>query len=66
MEGDLLVSDPDPTKAFTGTITTTEQLINLTSKEKDSYSPVAIIRNAKIWNIILLLAFFRKLSSNLD
>ena len=23
------------------------------------YSPVAIIRNAKIWNIILLLAFFR-------
>ena len=28
-------------------------------------SPVAIIRNAKIWNIILLLAFFRTLSSNL-
>ena len=30
------------------------------------YSPAAIIRNAKIWNIILLLAFFRTLSSNLD
>ena len=29
-------------------------------------SPAAIIRNAKIWNIILLLAFFRTLSSNLD
>ena len=29
-------------------------------------SPVAIIRNANIWNIILLLAFFRTLSSNLD
>ena len=23
------------------------------------YSPAAIIRNAKIWNIILLVAFFR-------
>ena len=31
-----------------------------------NYSPVAIIRNAKIWNIILLVAFFRTLSSNLD
>ena len=31
-----------------------------------NYSPVATIRNAKIWNIILLLAFFQKLSSNLD
>ena len=31
-----------------------------------SYSPAAIIRNAKIWNIILLLAYFRTLSSNLD
>ena len=30
------------------------------------YSPVAIIRNTKIWNIILLVAFFRTLSSNLD
>ena len=30
------------------------------------YSPAAIIRNAKIWNIILLLAFFQKQSSNLD
>ena len=30
------------------------------------YSPAAIIRNVKIWNIILLLAFFRTLSSNLD
>ena len=30
------------------------------------YSPAAIIRNAKIWNFILLLAFFRPLSSNLD
>ena len=32
----------------------------------DNYSPAAIIRNAKIGNIILLLAFFRTLSSNLD
>ena len=31
----------------------------------EDYSLVAIIRNAKIWNIILLLAFFRMLSSNL-
>ena len=31
-----------------------------------NYSPAAIIRNAKIWNIILLLAFFRTLSLNLD
>ena len=31
-----------------------------------NYSPAAIIRNAKIGNIILLHAFFRKLSSNLD
>ena len=30
------------------------------------YSPAAIIRNTKIWNIILLLAFFRTVSSNLD
>ena len=30
------------------------------------YSPATIIRNAKIWNIILLLAFFRTLGSNLD
>ena len=30
------------------------------------YSPAAIIRNAKIWNIILLLAFLRTLSSNLN
>ena len=30
------------------------------------YSPAAIIRNAKIWNIILLLAFFRTLGSNRD
>ena len=30
-----------------------------------NYSPAAIIRNEKIWNIILLLAFFRTLSSNL-
>ena len=30
------------------------------------YSPVAIIRNAKIGNIILLHAFVRTLSSNLD
>ena len=30
------------------------------------YSPAAIIRNAKIWNIILLHAFFRTLRSNLD
>ena len=33
---------------------------------KVDYSPAAIIRNAKIWNIILSLAFFRTLSSNLD
>ena len=33
---------------------------------KVNYSPAAIIRNEKIWNIILLLAFLRKLSSNLD
>ena len=30
------------------------------------YSPAAIVRNVKIWNIILLLAFFQMLSSNLD
>ena len=30
------------------------------------YSPAAIIRNAKIWNITLLHAFFQTLSSNLD
>ena len=30
------------------------------------YSPAAIIRNAKIWNIIVLLAFFQTLGSNLD
>ena len=30
------------------------------------HSPAAIIRNAKIWNIILLLAFFRTLGFNLD
>ena len=33
---------------------------------KVDYSLTAIIRNAKIWHIILLLAFFRTLSSNLD
>ena len=33
---------------------------------KKHYSPAAIIRNTKIWNIILLLAFFRMLGSNLD
>ena len=33
---------------------------------KNDYSPAAIIRNAKIWNIILSLAFFQTLSSNLD
>ena len=33
---------------------------------KENYSPAAIIRNAKIWNIILLIAFFRTLGSNLD
>ena len=27
MEGGLLISDPDPTKTFTGTITTTVQLV---------------------------------------
>ena len=31
-----------------------------------TFSPVAIIRNAKIWNNILLLAITRTLSSNLD
>ena len=31
-----------------------------------SYSPAGIIRNAKIRNIVLLLAFFQTLSSNLD
>ena len=30
------------------------------------YSPAAIIRNAKIWNIILILAFFLTSSSILD
>ena len=35
-------------------------------KRQNDYSPVAIIRNAKIGNIILLHAFFRTLSSNLD
>ena len=30
----------------------------LTSPGKQKYSPTAIIRNAKIWNIILLLSFF--------
>ena len=30
------------------------------------YSPAAKIRNAKIWNIILFLAFFRTFISNLD
>ena len=30
------------------------------------YSPAAIIRNAKIWNIFLSLAFFRSLGSHLD
>ena len=30
------------------------------------YSPAAKIRNAKIWNIILLLEFFLTFSSNLD
>ena len=34
--------------------------------QMSSYSPVAIIRKAKIRNIILLHAFFRTLSSNLD
>ena len=38
----------------------------LESKTDSNYSPTAIIRNAKIWNIILLLAFSRTLSSNLD
>ena len=28
------------------------------------YSPVAIIRNAQIWNINLLLAFFKKINLN--
>ena len=35
-------------------------------QEHKCYSPAAIIRNAKIGNIILLHAFFRTLSSNLD
>ena len=39
---------------------------NTTTNQQLNYSPVAIIRNAKIWNIILLLAFFRTLCSNLD
>ena len=30
------------------------------------YSPAAKIRNAKIWNIILFLAFFQTFISNLD
>ena len=34
--------------------------------EYAGYSPAAIIRIAKIWNIILLHAFIRTLSSNLD
>ena len=37
----------------------------LESKTDSNYSPAAIIRNAKIWNNISLLAFFRTLSSNL-
>ena len=32
---------------------------SLTYQRIISYSPTAKIRNAKIWNIILLLAFFR-------
>ena len=39
---------------------------DLTSKQGSEISPAAIIRNAKIWNIILLVAFFRTFSSNLD
>ena len=45
------------------------QYIALSEEKKQRihhYSPAAIIRNAKIWSIILLLAFFRNLSSNLD
>ena len=30
------------------------------------YSPATIIRNAKIWNINLIPAFFRTLGTNLD
>ena len=35
-------------------------------EDSTNNSPAAIIRNAKIWIIILLVAFFRTLSSNLD
>ena len=31
-----------------------------------TYSPATIIRNAKIWNNILILAFLRTLGTNLD
>ena len=46
-------------------------IINSTTEHGNStahknYSPAAIIRNAKIWNIILLVDFFRTLSSNLN
>ena len=44
-----------------------KQLVGGTVFHKHNfYSPAAIIRNAKIGNIILLHAFFRTLSSNLD
>ena len=39
---------------------------NLSQYLAINYSPAAIIRNAKIWNIILLLAIFQKWKSNLD
>ena len=42
------------------------QTLSLILTEYFYYSPAAIIRNAKIGNIILLHAFFRTLSSNLD
>ena len=35
-----------------------EQQVPIRLQTKTNYSPAAIIRNAKIWNIILLLAFF--------
>ena len=44
----------------------TVQDVFMQFKRNMYYSPATIIRSAKIWNIILLLAFLRTLSSNLD
>ena len=56
-------SDVSQVKLF---IMTVKCLLEVQNTNNSEYSPAAIIRNAKIWNIILSYAFFQTLGSNLD